>query len=195
MKFELLIIACTAFLAFNTYYDGYYLKMLMSWKKYYLIASYVFLGLCAYLFIKKNPSETHTMFAHANNIIKSMPIDKDSMDFLTPVLDFTKASNIMPQQQNVPYQYYQQTPQFKRMMNSGTIQPNSKATKRSVSETKKKFIASQQHWKCGNCSIQLPAWFEVDHKVKLEHGGSNHISNLVALCRDCHGKKTTMENL
>ena len=72
MKFELLIIACTAFLAFNTYYDGYYLKMLMSWKKYYLIASYVFLGLCAYLFIKKNPSETHTMFAHANNIIKSM---------------------------------------------------------------------------------------------------------------------------
>ena len=195
MKFELLIIACTAFLAFNTYYDGYYLKMLMSWKKYYLIASYVFLGLCAYLFIKKNPSETHTMFAHANNIIKSMPIDKDSMDFLTPVLDFTKASNIMPQQQNVPYQYYQQTPQFKRMMNSGSIQPNSKATKRSVSETKKKFIASQQHWKCGNCSIQLPAWFEVDHKVKLEHGGSNHISNLVALCRDCHGKKTTMENL
>ena len=135
------------------------------------------------------------MFAHANNIIKSMPIDKDSMDFLTPVLDFTKASNIMPQQQNVPYQYYQQTPQFKRMMNSGSIQPNSKATKRSVSETKKKFIASQQHWKCGNCSIQLPAWFEVDHKVKLEHGGSNHISNLVALCRDCHGKKTTMENL
>tara|TARA_Y100000992_G_scaffold231023_1_gene162163 strand:- start:5185 stop:5772 length:588 start_codon:yes stop_codon:yes gene_type:complete len=195
MKFELLIIACTAFLAFNTYYDGYYLKMLMSWKKYYLIASYVFLGLCAYLFIKRNPSETHTMFAHANNIIKSMPIDKDSMDFLTPVLDFTKASNIMPQQQNVPYQYYQQTPQFKRMMNSGSIQPNSKATKRSVSETKKKFIASQQHWKCGNCSIQLPAWFEVDHKVKLEHGGSNHISNLVALCRDCHGKKTTMENL
>ena len=69
-----------------------------------------------------------------------MPIDKDSMDFLTPVLDFTKASNIMPQQQNVPYQYYQQTPQFKRMMNSGSIQPNSKATKRSVSETKKKFI-------------------------------------------------------
>lgn len=195
MKFELLIIACTAFLAFNTYYDGYYLKMLMSWKKYYLIASYVFLGLCAYLFIKRNPSETHTMFAHANNIIKSMPIDKDSMDFLTPVLDFTKASNIMPQQQNVPYQYYQQTPQFKRMMNSGTIQSNSKATKRSVSETKKKFIASQQHWKCGNCDIQLPAWFEVDHKVKLEHGGSNHISNLVALCRDCHGKKTTMENL
>ena len=197
MKFELLIIACTAFLAFNTYYDGYYLKLALSWKKYYLIATYVFMGLCAYLFIKRNPNDTHSIVAHANNIIKYMPIDKESMDLLTPVLDFTKASNVMPQQQGgIPHQQYQQTPQFKRMMNSGSnAQPDNKATKRSVSETKKKFVASQQQWKCGNCHIQLPAWFEVDHKVKLEHGGSNHISNLVALCRDCHGKKTTMENL
>jgi 5-methylcytosine-specific restriction endonuclease McrA len=29
----------------------------------------------------------------------------------------------------------------------------------------------------------------------LEYGGSNHIDNLVALCRECHGKKTTIENL
>ena len=63
------------------------------------------------------------------------------------------------------------------------------------SETKKKFVASQQSWKCGHCQIQLPAWFEVDHKIRLENGGSNHVDNLVALCRDCHGKKTAMENL
>lgn len=201
MKFELLILACTAFLAFNTYYDGYYLKLALSWKKYYLIGGYVFAGLCAYLFIKRNPSDSHTMLAHANNLIRYMPIDKDSMDILTPVLDFTKNSNMIPSMtQQDPTQNYQQTPQFKRMMNSGSAsQPNTSQkiapTKRSVSETKKKFVASQQQWKCGSCHIQLPAWFEVDHKVKLEHGGSNHISNLVALCRDCHGKKTTMENL
>ena len=70
-----------------------------------------------------------------------------------------------------------------------------KATKRSVSETKKKYVAAQQGWKCGNCTKQLPAWLEVDHKIRLEHGGSNHIDNLVALCRDCHGEKTAMENL
>jgi 5-methylcytosine-specific restriction endonuclease McrA len=29
--------------------------------------------------------------------------------------------------------------------------------------------------------------------VRLEHGGSNNVDNLVALCRDCHGKKTAME--
>lgn len=73
--------------------------------------------------------------------------------------------------------------------------PQKKATKRSVSETKKKYVAAQQGWKCGHCHKQLPAWFEVDHKIRLEHGGSNHIDNLVALCRDCHGEKTAIENL
>jgi len=29
----------------------------------------------------------------------------------------------------------------------------------------------------------------------LENGGSNHVNNLIALCRDCHGKKTAIENL
>ena len=69
------------------------------------------------------------------------------------------------------------------------------STKRSVSETKKKFVASRQGWTCGDCKNQLTAWFEVDHTVRLEHGGSNHVDNLVALCRDCHGKKTAFENL
>jgi 5-methylcytosine-specific restriction endonuclease McrA len=68
-------------------------------------------------------------------------------------------------------------------------------TKRSVSETKKKFVAAKQNWRCGHCTKQLPAWFEVDHIIRLEHNGSNHVDNLVALCRDCHGEKTAIENL
>jgi hypothetical protein len=77
-----------------------------------------------------------------------------------------------------------------RILNSGK-----NSSKRSVSETKKKFVASRQGWKCGDCGNQLSAWFEVDHKIRLEHGGSNHVDNLVALCRECHGCKTAMENL
>ena len=46
-----------------------------------------------------------------------------------------------------------------------------KATKRSVSETKKKFVVARQNWKCGDCQDQLNAWFEVDHKIRLEYGG------------------------
>ena len=82
------------------------------------------------------------------------------------------------------------SPQQKRMMHSG-----GGTNKRCVSETKKKFVASKQNWSCKDCNNQLSAWFEVDHVVRLEHGGSNHVDNLVALCRECHGKKTAMENL
>ena len=78
----------------------------------------------------------------------------------------------------------------RRILNSGKG-----SSKRSVSETKKKYVAAQQGWKCGDCQRQLPAWFEVDHVIALEHGGSNHVDNLVALCRDCHGKKTAMSFL
>ena len=76
------------------------------------------------------------------------------------------------------------------MMNSGKG-----PTKRSVSETKKKYVASSQGWKCATCGVQLPGSFEVDHIIRLEHGGSNEINNLRAQCRNCHGEKTAMENL
>ena len=36
---------------------------------------------------------------------------------------------------------------------------------------------------------------EIDHKIRLENGGSNEVENLVALCRECHGGKTAMENM
>ena len=67
--------------------------------------------------------------------------------------------------------------------------------KRSVSETKKKYVASGQNWLCGDCGDKLSAWFEIDHAIRLDRGGSNEVENLVALCRNCHGKKTAMENM
>ena len=70
-----------------------------------------------------------------------------------------------------------------------------KSTKRCVSETKKKYVASLQNWHCSKCNKQLTAWYEVDHKIRLEHGGTNELDNLEALCRECHGEKTAMENL
>jgi 5-methylcytosine-specific restriction endonuclease McrA len=60
---------------------------------------------------------------------------------------------------------------------------------------KKKYVASLQDWKCNKCHEQLTAWYEVDHKKRLEYGGTNEIDNLEALCRECHGRKTAMENL
>ena len=85
------------------------------------------------------------------------------------------------------------------MMNSGAVPHNiiggGRATKRSVSETKKKFVASKQQWKCNKCGTMLDATFEIDHIVDLQYGGSNEVSNLVALCRNCHGTKTMQKFL
>ena len=46
-----------------------------------------------YLFIKKNPIKSRGLLTHANNIIKYMPVDRNTKDILTPLFDFSAASN------------------------------------------------------------------------------------------------------
>ena len=196
MKFELLVFGATAFFIANTYHDGKYVQIMKSWKKYYQMISIGFVGLSAYLFIRKYPGHSRSLFTHANGIIKYLPIDKDATNLLFDLTDkgnmFSEPPNSYAVQQNrVMNSGYNNT----SMSGAGQVPGQVKATKRSVSETKKKFVAAQQGWKCGACKQQLPAWFEVDHKIRLDNGGSNHVDNLVALCRDCHGKKTAFENL
>jgi len=200
MRIELIIIAVTAFVMYNIYNDGKYSKWYLIWKKEIQMGIVGLIGLSLYLVVKRNPSQCKHILHHANNVVKYMPIDKSSLSIISPILDFTNSSA-------APF-----LDEMNRGMNGGggsmsysgipngspqmAPQPNGvKATKRSVSETKKKYVASMQNWKCGECSKQLNAWFEVDHKVRLEYGGSNEVSNLVALCRECHGKKTAMENM
>jgi len=67
--------------------------------------------------------------------------------------------------------------------------------KRLVSETTKKLVASKQHWTCGMCKKMLDETFEVDHVIPLYKGGSNEISNLMALDPICHRKKTNADRL
>lgn len=185
MRLELIIIIITIFFMINTYHDGKYLQLLKSCKKYYQIIFYGIIGLSILIFIRKNPNDGYNLFKSANKMIKYMPIDRDSVDLLTPMLDMSSHFSKSTTNNNIV-----ESPGYQRMINSG-----SKTTKRSVSETKKKFVASNQNWQCAHCKIKLPAWFEVDHKVRLEHGGDNHINNLEALCRDCHGKKTSLESM
>ena len=200
MKLELFVFGITAFLVLNTYYDGKYLKVFHSWQKEIKMSTFAFVGLSLYIFLKKNPGQSHNMLAHANDIIRYMPISRSSADMLSPFLDFANKKSLFTEGQDLAKsgttqpvsgtQLGSKEAQMEaRIMSSG----RNNATKRSVSETKKKFVAAQQSWKCGHCDRQLPAWYEVDHIVRLEHGGSNNVDNLVALCRDCHGKKTAME--
>ena len=185
MKLELFLLAITYFVAGNIYYEGKYLKLIYDNKKYFHMAGVILGAFVLYWLLKKNPGRTGEIIKTSNEYIKYLPVDKDTSTILTPIFDITSKQYANSYSDNSQHLAEQ------RIKTSG----GKTATKRSVSETKKKFVASNQSWKCGDCTKQLNAWFEIDHKVRLEHGGTNHIDNLVALCRECHGKKTTIENL
>ena len=188
MKIELLFLLAAVFFVVDSVKGNKFTKALLHYKKHLKIAGILFGLFSLYLFVKKNPTESTSMMGHLNGMIRYMPIDKQSKDLLTPL-----------------FSSYSQRPVDPRLMRSGL--PMSQvaggaaggapggATVRSVSGTKKKYVAANQDWKCGSCNQKLDAWFEVDHKTRLADGGSNHIDNLVALCRNCHGKKTLLENL
>lgn len=204
MRIEILIFAVAAFLIANIYTEGKYMKMLQSGKKYYQMAGIAFGALMIYVLIKRNPMRAHDIMSTTNDYIKYLPMDKGTSSMISPILDFTSRQNFVNdqyEQEDGGYNYpiipmsNESTSPMQNVAHQRLATSGKKATKRSVSETKKKFVASRQHWRCGKCQTELTAWFEVDHIKRLEYGGSNHIDNLVALCRDCHGEKTTMENL
>ena len=217
MRIEIVLFLIAAAIMANIYTEGKLVMSLTRYKKYYQMAGVAFAALAIYVLFKKNPDRARDLVFTSNEYLKYMPVDKNASSILNPILDFTskysggaaagaatfgdfgQAHPILNLGSNGRQSYAEA-----RITKSGIPDSNEwnggeevkvKATKRSVSETKKKYVAAQQGWKCGNCTKQLPAWFEVDHKIRLEHGGSNHINNLVALCRDCHGEKTAMENL
>lgn len=165
MKFELFLFIICAGLIYNTYHDNKYLKLIHSWKKYFKMAGIAFVGISIYLYVKKDPKSSHDMFKHASKLISTMPVDKKSANFAEMLLN-TQVNN-----------------------NNYSKPVVEKQHKRSVSETKKKYVASSQNWTCKKCHEKLEATFEVDHVIELQDGGTNNIDNLVALCRNCHGKK------
>ena len=177
MRLGFIVFLGTIFLIMNTYNDGKYVELIKSWKKYYIMAGYLFMGMSVLYYINKNPEDGLGLIRSGSGLLQSIPLDKHSKDIITPFLSTT-----------IP----KPTPMF--VQDKDHMQPT-RTTKRSVSESRKKFVAAQQNWTCAGCGCQLPAWYEVDHKQRLEYGGTNEIDNLEALCRDCHGKKTMIENL
>jgi len=215
MRIEIILFLIAAAIMANIYTDGKLVNSLTKYKKYYKMFGVAFAALAIYVLFKKSPERARDLVFTSNEYLKYMPVDKNATSILNPILDFTSKYssgstgssssfgdfgnahpilNLSSNGMGGGRQSYAETRITKSgvpVLDSGGVKP----TKRSVSETKKKYVAAQQGWKCGNCAKQLPAWFDVDHKIRLEHGGSNHIDNLVALCRDCHGEKTAMENL
>ena len=201
MRIEIIVFGITALIIANIYTDGKYLKLIQTNQKYVKMGGLALGGLMLYILLKKFPDRAKNIISSSNEYMKYLPVDSGTASMVSPILDFTSKQNVFNDSQNSqtynhPVLNMESTSSGgansaeTRLLNSGK-----NSSKRSVSETKKKFVASRQGWKCGDCGNQLSAWFEVDHKIRLEHGGSNHVDNLVALCRECHGCKTAMENL
>jgi hypothetical protein len=209
MRIELWVLLITGFLIYNTYHDGKYTKLLLSYKKYYIIGFYFLLGIGIILIFKRNPSQGKNMLQYANNFVKYMPIDKSSIELFSPILDMTSKNDggfmnsyhtsgnhgNNANSDNTNNNYFNSSQFIAQPQATRILQSGKGATKRSVSETKKKYVAANQDWKCGHCQCQLDHTFEIDHKIRLEYGGDNDVQNLIALCRNCHGKKTASENM
>ena len=186
MRIEIILFIITGLIVANIYTEGKYLKHIYTFKKYYKMIGVILGSLFLYFIIRKNPMRTKELLTAGNDYIKYLPLDRDTKDYISPILDFTTKQNWggiggdhpvvpMPQQQTNP----------------SIIRSGGNITKRSVSETKKKFVSARQQWKCGHCKEQLNHTFEVDHIIGLHEGGSNNIDNLISLCRNCHGLKTS----
>lgn len=185
MRYGLFIFLITIFTIYNIYTDFELIKNIKKYQKYYKMSGVAFAGLSIYLFFKKHPTQSNELMKHTSDILRYLPIDKNSKALFNPIFDMTSAPTISNQSFFHNNQYHTQS--FPGM------QP--KIHKRSVSETKKKFVAARQKWNCSGCNQQLDATFEVDHIIELQDGGSNDISNLTAMCRNCHGNKTMLNRL
>jgi 5-methylcytosine-specific restriction protein A len=198
MRIEILLFIVASLIVANIYYEGKVLKKLLSWKKYYKMAGVLLAFFVFYFLIKKNPLVAQNILTTSNEYIKYLPIDKNTMNLISPVLDFSSKSNWSGSSGNFigggeKYPIIE-VQKMKSAVKQRATEMGGKF-KRSVSETKKKYISAQQGWKCYNCKQQLSAFYEVDHIVPLYKGGSNDLTNLVSLCRECHSKKTAMDRM
>jgi hypothetical protein len=184
MRFEIFLFLVTGAIIAHIYSDGAFFKRLMSYKKYYQIGGVIFGAFFIYWLIKKSPDRAKELILNGNEYIKYLPVDRNVSSFIEPLIDFTAKQSFAGDGYSQP------------VISKGGGQIATEGRfKRSVSDSKKKYIASKQGWKCRECSELLPATFEVDHIKRLQHGGTNDIDNLQALCPNCHRNKTMLETM
>jgi 5-methylcytosine-specific restriction endonuclease McrA len=199
MRIELILFLITVFIVLNIYYEGRILKNILFHKKYYKIAGVVFGAFVLYVLIKKNPLHANQIITSTNEYIKYIPLDKTTAGLISPILDFTTkhdfglgggsgGGNNIDNERNPIISMPERKHSLKEYVHGDKI-------KRSVSDTKKKFVAARQQWKCGQCKQVLDHTYEIDHMVALMNGGTNQLDNLLALCPQCHRNKTFMERM
>ena len=78
----IVILIVTVILLYNIYYDN---KLILFFKhniKYVQMSIVAFLGFSLYIFFKKYPKDTNELLNYTNNIMRYVPIDKNSKEML-----------------------------------------------------------------------------------------------------------------
>lgn len=212
MRFELLFFTAVAAIAWNMYYGNRFTKFLYQHKRQVKVALFLFVAFIVYFLFKKDPQRAKTMmlaYMGRNDWARFLPIKRNTFDQFGTMFDLTQhpqlGGGVLNEAHggNLDAQYLAHQLAMEQLYAGAGATASATATasasgptkKRAVSETKKKYVASMQNWRCGKCGEQLKHTFEVDHRVRLDQGGNNDVGNLVALCRECHGFKTSMENM
>ena len=69
-----------------------------------------------------------------------------------------------------------------------------KPPKRKANKALRIDVAYRQGYACNACGkFPIPPTFQLDHIIRLADGGADDISNLQALCVECHATKTRAE--
>lgn len=192
----------------HIYTDGKYLKLALQHKKYIKMAGIALVGLFLFYVLKKlSPSKKREFLQMSNEYLKHLPIDRNASSFISPILDFTSnnyfasgagaAAAAAAGGATLPVGNGRGGgPRYVASAEiGGGVGGAAQKVKRSVSETRKKFVASRQGWKCNSCNMLLDFTYEIDHVKSLASGGDNSVDNLVALCVGCHKQKTLMDYL
>jgi 5-methylcytosine-specific restriction endonuclease McrA len=188
MRIEIWILLITGILIYDTYYDNKYSKMIFTYKKYYKILLIGSVSLFVYYLFKKKPYQFKNLLQSGNNLFRYLPVGREAMEIINPIFEITKQQQQYKSQDFFGEQERENENEFTKYEKRNN--EKKEQVKRNVSDTKKRYVASQQNWKCKKCNLQLTYTYEIDHIIALKDGGDNSIENLVALCRECHGQKT-----
>ena len=195
----------------NEYHQN---KIFTFFGNFYYYSKYILL-LLPFVLIYLNPKLLKKLLVFYKDI-DNKPVYQNMNDLMVSYFD-TKKNNKMKFNlngiRNNNSSYYNNVPNFNQnnymnnnmnnvnnnvnnnLNNNNFINNPNRKVKRNVSESKKKFIASNQKWRCSHCQSLLDNTYEVDHIIALYRGGTNDLNNLEALCRNCHGKKTFREKM
>ena len=152
-------------LVLKYFFDISYVNNIYKWLKIFAI-----LILLLLLYKYYNNEELKNSIVNSINKVDKVPVERTFVDISNYINSDNKHSSI-------------------------SNDAKKQKVKRNVTNGQKKYVASIQKWRCGHCDKLLDASYEVDHILALYKGGTNDLTNLVALCRNCHGMKTTKERL